>query len=390
MKSKSGDSILLHSNKKNILVDMGYSDTYTDYIKKEIINLNAKSEIIDLLIITHIDQDHISGGIDLLNDIKNSIFDKRILGRIWHNSYKNLNLVQNVDISSDDRALLNGYKNRLMQYNSEVKDGPISAKQGSTFAGGIYAVDKLESWNIDGKATPITNGIEYTIDNISITVLTPYDTALKKLERKWKKELLRMKHDFKFSDDKIFDDAYEFYLLNESNEQTGLNSISQIMTGSVFETLISENKLISTKKDSSITNSSSITMIIEDGHKRVLLTGDATNEDLSNALIDYKKNGGNTEFDLVKLSHHGSVKNNSTWLNEIKSKYYVVSTDSSKHEHPNIETFVNVLLSNPEDKTLCFNHDIEIIDVLNNKKLMSEYNYKILKPNQGWGIEIEL
>ena len=132
-------------------------------------------------------------------------------------------------------------------------------------------------------------------------------------------------------------------------------------------------------------------MIIEENGQRILLTGDAYDNDLYEALTELANKGDNLQFDIVKLSHHGSKNNNSRWLKLVKAKYYVISTDSSKHNHPDVESIINIILSNKENnKVICFNNNIEIIDKINIDDLKRKYNYSLLRPNREWGIEIEL
>ena len=54
--AENGDAFLIRlDNGKNIVIDMGYATTYTNFIKDRFIDLNNKNQCIDLLIITHID-----------------------------------------------------------------------------------------------------------------------------------------------------------------------------------------------------------------------------------------------------------------------------------------------------------------------------------------------
>lgn len=63
-----GDCILVTicnaTEKYNILIDCGFTNTYNMYVKNELENLKA----LDLLVLTHIDIDHIQGAIELFND----------------------------------------------------------------------------------------------------------------------------------------------------------------------------------------------------------------------------------------------------------------------------------------------------------------------------------
>jgi metal-dependent hydrolase (beta-lactamase superfamily II) len=73
LKAGSGDSILIQHKKTNILIDGGND---SKYLISEIDNIYTNKEIIDLLIITHHDDDHIKGIIDLLNHINENKYNK--------------------------------------------------------------------------------------------------------------------------------------------------------------------------------------------------------------------------------------------------------------------------------------------------------------------------
>ena len=59
----AGDCILLEVEKENyrILIDGGYAETYNRYLKQRLQVLATQGKRINLLVITHIDSDHIGG-----------------------------------------------------------------------------------------------------------------------------------------------------------------------------------------------------------------------------------------------------------------------------------------------------------------------------------------
>ena len=84
----NGDCILLSffdqdQVRRNILIDGGISRTYPKYLKNEITILVDKGENIDLLIITHIDDDHIGGIIKIYED---ATLNRDLIKQVWFNS----------------------------------------------------------------------------------------------------------------------------------------------------------------------------------------------------------------------------------------------------------------------------------------------------------------
>jgi len=386
--AKNGDALYIRSSSgTNIIVDMGYSETYINHISKNIKEIEKSGENIDLLIITHIDQDHISGAISFFEDIHSGIYKQSIIRQIWHNSYRHLSMATRASMCKDDYNVLEELLCRLSKHNSLITGMQISALQGSTLAGLIFKSGV--EWNKDSSYGPVIKGNVSVIGDLFIRVLSPCEYILNKLKRYWRSELHKLKYDFEFGEDEIFDDAFEFYLLNETeaNSSTPISAKGE----DKLEALLNKGEMVEDQNDTSVSNSSSIVTIIESGNCRILLTGDAHDCDLIEALTEQIQNGLNLDFDLVKLSHHGSKKSNYKWLHLVRSKYYLISTDASKHDHPDIEALINVILSNPLDKKiLCFNNDLEIITKINDDELKKKYNYSIMRANRDWGIEIEL
>lgn len=75
-------------------------------------------------------------------------------------------------------------------------------------------------------------------------------------------------------------------------------------------------------------NSQSIVILIECDGKKILLPGDCTPKELCEALQNYNNtNGVPLELDLMKLPHHGSVRNvTKSILDEVTCSNFVIST----------------------------------------------------------------
>lgn len=88
--------------------------------------------------------------------------------------------------------------------------------------------------------------------------------------------------------------------------------------------------------DRSESNHSSIVCVMEYLDKRLLFTGDAWGESLAECLKDFHS------FDLIKMPHHGSVRNlHGKWLNEIKCSLFLITADGL--QHPDKQTIAVLL-----------------------------------------------
>jgi len=95
-------------------------------------------------------------------------------------------------------------------------------------------------------------------------------------------------------------------------------------------------------EDSSITNKSSISLILEFEGVRSIFLGDSHPSDVIAALK--KKRLSDQVFNVVKLSHHGSHKNTNKELLELLGKTeYILCADKSHHGHPNNKTISRIV-----------------------------------------------
>src|SRR5665648_338744 len=191
--AKNGDAIhLMTDGEKNIVLDMGYAETYSNYIKKHFMEISDNNQKVDLLVISHIDQDHIGGAISFLQDISKNEFDRKIVKEMWHNSYRHLNLAQVKIIGTEDYRVLRTLRDNFEAANGKeftsIGDKEISAKQGSTLAGLIYKLGI--SWNEIFEGRPISVIRKASLGGVNITILTPNLSIFEKLKRLWRNELL--------------------------------------------------------------------------------------------------------------------------------------------------------------------------------------------------------
>ena len=97
IQAEFGDCFILELKSENqsttILIDGGPSQTFQNHLKPTLQKLDLNGNI-DLMVLSHIDNDHIVGLIDLLNEIENQrergIKELVNIRRIWYNSFKNL------------------------------------------------------------------------------------------------------------------------------------------------------------------------------------------------------------------------------------------------------------------------------------------------------------
>ena len=114
----------------------------------------------------------------------------------------------------------------------------------------------------------------------------------------------------------------------------------------------------------------------------MLFLGDAHEDIIYNNLKKLNDNGYELNFELVKVSHHGGLKNSSNRLfSMIDSKRFLISTNGNSHGHPDIKTLAKIITKKTDYiKEIIFNHDdIEILKELkkDSKNLKDKYNVKV-------------
>lgn len=408
----NGDAFLLHLGNTIWLIDSGYIlQTYRQSLLPRLKALRDEGGRLSRLIVTHIDSDHISGAVKLLEE--NGIADKPNIipvDQVWHNSYRHLQLRDRIEgeLTADDRARLRQTTNRKhLKENTENFGGLVSTQQGSTLAGCIYAGGY--NWNTDFhcNAVVVEKPITFQINgNIQLTLLTPNHDCLKKLAEKWKKELRRKGYLNKLNEDRYFDDALEFIMSGEISPPL-VGGPASVTDRWIENTIRQKGRY---QEDSSATNGSSISFLIEYAGKKLLFLGDAIPSLVVKQLKAHFREKGRPisksnplEVNVLKLSHHGSFTNNSPELFElVAAEHYLISTNGRRHHHPHLETMAWLIHSHRTVlKRIYFNYDHHLnhqrgtphqirIKRIMEKSLWSDYNYQVVLPEKNGYIALDL
>ena len=96
-----------------------------------------------------------------------------------------------------------------------------------------------------------------------------------------------------------------------------------------------------------------------------------------NSIKNLYKNDEIVEFDIIKISHHGSLKNNFEWIEKLYSKKYIVSTNGKSNGHPHKEVLAKILQNNFKQKEFYFNYPIRLKEELEKEELQEIYNYSV-------------
>ena len=301
---------------KIALIDGGPAGVYKDSLLPRLEELREERElpddqplVIDLLIISHIDDDHVNGVIRLLRDMKEEADNGdpprfRIL-RLWHNSFDDI--IGNSETES--RAALTAQFGTASAGMQDIPEDLLEDHRDwqvlASIAQGHRIRELAESLGIPSNPDFDGNLIQapdedddfldrIELDGMTLTVLGPLSRELKELEEKHDKWLRR----------------------EQKKREDGEATLAAFA-------------------DTSVANLSSIVLLADDGEKTFLLTGDARGDKIIEAYqARGMGHGGTLTVDLLKVPHHGSDRNVTVGFFEaIPASSYVLSGNGG-HGNP--------------------------------------------------------
>jgi beta-lactamase superfamily II metal-dependent hydrolase len=392
-----GDTLIISVNSEHegdihFLIDCGFG--FNEEIKPRL----EKLDKIKRFIITHYDRDHIESAYKFLKENGNSQKVNIIeIEQIWHNTFRHIqfNKCSNMILTDVDNILIESY---VSGHKSEITDNEteedIGAKQAINV--GSKIIENEYSWNQDfnKEAAIIENRQKIKItDDVSIILLSPNKEKLEVLEKEFKKEIYNLLGKLEIPQNKIFDDAYEWFVKRKDFDKMKKTeeNISSQGTNLTIDNVIELSNQNLYKPDPSEANGSSIAFILKTANKSILLLGDAHSE-----IIEYELKKLYPKciekpilFDAIKISHHGSQGNSSPdLLKIIDSGKFLISTNSNHpngHKHPDLETIARIvnrstIVSNAK-RILYFNYDLGHIKGFENESLKEYFKYDILVQN---------
>ena len=353
----NGDCVSIQTENNFVLIDGGTAQSFNTW-KESII---GQFEKIDLLIITHIDNDHTNGIIKLIEaegcpEIK----------QVYFNGVEQL--FKHFDDTNRSDRRIDTKLNALASECTVASDKEDIGYSEGTSLSYILNRHSLKCNEINsGQSISVENTQKFETGTLSFNIIGPDLATLSELKKNWQYKLNERNIRTKIIN-KYFANSFEAYIQNFENSTAHTNLISSSKVNSI-ESLANEPFV----PDSSLTNKSSFSFLIEHNNKRVLYLGDCHAETviswLNNNQIDKIK------VDAVKISHHGSRNNTSLELLErIDCQRYLVSTNGKSHGHPHLETLARIAVINKDAKTnIYFNYDLKNIPTWFTDELHENY-----------------
>ncbi|MEQ1727360.1 MAG: hypothetical protein ABL982_03185 [Vicinamibacterales bacterium] len=316
-----GDALLVeygNARTRRILIDGGPLGAFPA-VKARLDALPAGDQRVELLVITHVDTDHVEGIIRLLAmpEAKWPI-DPR---EIWFNGWRHLEESRN----------LGGREGELMSALIHRRAGD---RWNTSFGGSAVRVQSVAGDRIDLEG------------GMTLTMVSPDAKALENLLKDWRDSA----EDWEIDPGDL--DAAWAQLVDESK----FHPNSELTLGP--EDLTDRLRKLLKGKDGSKANGSSIAFLGSFGGKSCLFLGDAHMKVVCASL----QRLGATEqtplrIDAVKLSHHGS-KHNITpeFLELVDAQHYLISSNGDRFRHPDRDAIEAVIRGSQRKPTLWFNY----------------------------------
>jgi hypothetical protein len=322
LQSGTGDCLILHygnsAKPRFIVIDGGPPTIYDGSLKPRLQVLHDKFTQdegdklpLEMVMVSHIDDDHIRGVLDLtdlLLEQKGSETPLCDITTLWHNSFDEI--LGNKEADAIPASL--GASVRLSSAGELTFPAGLFRDEGAAAVAANVPQGRRLRDNADALSLLLNDPFPKLVSlrpgqkslpvgsNLRLRVVGPSQARLEKLERDWDAKLKTLQK----------------------------------------EKAAEAKALAASFMDDSVYNLSSIVVSAEAGGKKMLLTGDGLAGDILAGLREAKvlKEGGTLHVDVLKLPHHGSARNvTEEFLATVTADHYVVSADG-KYDNPDLDT----------------------------------------------------
>jgi beta-lactamase superfamily II metal-dependent hydrolase len=344
-----GDSLLLtYGDTRDyspILIDGGPYYCYSELRTR----IQQIKEALQLLVITHVDADHVEGIVNLLQDASVTI---PIQG-VWFNGWRQIEKSAGMLSPVAGEYLSALIARRALPWNQIFQGAAVASGPGS------YPVAKLDG-------------------GLTMTVLSPPVSALRQLSGIWDRTV-REAGLVPGSEQ----DA-ERHMVNKSRFHR-----HEMLGGIDLDKLSRE----SGETDKSIVNGSSIAILAEFANKSALLAGDAHPTVLEKAIRSLLtlRRQPKLRLDAFKVAHHGSKGSvTNSLLQLIDCRDYLFSTNSAYFGHPDDEAVARIVRHGGPGVTLRFNYPQTGKRFWDDPAVQQREGYEVVYPVGGNGLTYDV
>jgi beta-lactamase superfamily II metal-dependent hydrolase len=376
--SDKGDCLLLEGDAGGrMLVDGGMRTSYRDHVAPALGKLQAKKQTIDVVYVSHIDQDHISGVLQMMDDeVEWRIHDYQVkhgnpkhkppasprppkVKHIWHNAFHvqlNKNVGEVGDMLAASAAILSGSE------ISEVKE--LASQQAdliTSISEAIQLSQRISPEQLGIKLNHPAGGklimvrdkpnAAIKLGGLKLQVIGPFEDDLKELRKEWNAWLKKNKDKVKKIQASAAVDASAFSV-REIGDLLGpkLAQAQELEKDLAEDIKLDKAKKLGVRKKVTTPNLASLMLYVEEGGKTLLLTGDGHWEDIIKGLehigkLDPLDKTSTIHVNVLKVQHHGSEHNvNLEFCQRVIADDYILC-GNGEHENPDLEVLKAIAAS---------------------------------------------
>ncbi|MFQ5858500.1 MAG: ComEC/Rec2 family competence protein [Anaerolineae bacterium] len=307
--AEHGDCLILEygtpANPRYVLVDGGPGDVYEAHIRGELLKIRDGGGKLDLAILSHVDDDHINGLLDLMTELRaqrdSGAPETIAIGALWHNTFSQ---TLGDDVETRFRMLMQsaGATREVMIFSDKadrsIRQGDELTQLATTLDIRINPEFVRRRLICVGEASgPIELG------NLRLRIVGPTAENLDQLREEWLEWVEKSERDILVRDPILVERAAR-------------------------------------AADQSVPNLSSIMVLAEAEGKTILLTGDGRGDHLQEGLaqVNLLEPEGNLHVDVLKVPHHGSARNvTKKFFRTVTADTYVICANG-KHDNPDLDT----------------------------------------------------
>jgi len=294
-----------NSHPRRLLIDGGPIGAY-DALEARITAMPAGDRRIELVVMTHVDTDHLEGLVRLFANKPLPVH----VQDVWFNGWKHL----------------------------EEAHGLLGGNQGEFLSALLVRRLRPEQWNgaFGGKAVVVSDNAplpELTLDGgLKLTLLSPTPSTLDKMRTAWKEDLGPAVRPGDL------DSAWQ----RLAKRKVYLPGKGLLGSSPELDALLEKQ----IKVDQAAANGSAIAFLAELEERSCLFLADAHHKVISSSLKRLLEQRGQTRLKVsaVKVAHHGSAGNISDeLLGLIESPRFLFSTNGAIFKHPDKEAVQRVI-----------------------------------------------
>ena len=358
--ARQGDALWIRwgdeAEPHQMIIDMG-TEQIGKKVRERLLALPVSQRVIDLLVITHVDRDHIGGVLTCLAEA--DPIPGLVIKDIWFNGYQHLK-GQNITPTAEHSSLES-----------------MGAAQGERLSSWL----RRQTWNqaFDGNQIARTPGeaINKVVmhDGLSMSVVGPTPELLRDFIDKWENEVAKALK--KGSLDEV----------SPGLESMGPKHPPELLTHDDLRILANSPET----EDGSHANGSSIALLLQYKGKSLLLSGDAFHDTLIEGIESVSPDTP-LKLDVFKLPHHGSKNNISKKLVEsVECDLWLISSDGTQFRHPDPIAMARIIeFSKIQPASIGFNVKSKYSGWWDNTSWKNKYNYKTRYGSDDDGLTLNL